>query len=229
MRKLKFSANAFRQIVLSTKLKNQMKKKIIKLTKIVITAVITVLILMILFLVLRVVVASAYNNVKTKAFYTSLKNINFPSGSRVIDGYKKFGLIWGNSNHCDAEVTVVISTKMNSKDLDNFLSENLNQIDYPYGGMENYALFALKENHELRFVSGGTEYEIKKGEFDYYPDGYELGTSRFEDLSWTLDGGFDRISSLASNIRIEQDLNYFIILTTDQSFDYFPMHDFRCH
>ncbi|OQA52887.1 MAG: hypothetical protein BWY43_00308 [candidate division WS2 bacterium ADurb.Bin280] len=207
-----------------------MKKKIIKLVKIAIATIVSVLILMILFLVLRVGAASVYNNAKTKAFYTSLKNINFPSGSRVIDGYKKFGHIWGESNHCDAEVAVVISTKMNSKDLDNFLSKNLNQIDYPYGGIpENYDLFVLRENNEIAFVSNGREYEIKKSQFGYYADEYEFGSDRYKILSWELGRDFDRILSLASKIKIERGFNYFIVLSADQSFDYFPMNDFRCH
>jgi hypothetical protein len=210
-----------------------MNKKIINAFKI-FGLILVVPISVVLSFALLFLSAYLYNNLKTYTFYSSLKNIALPAKSEVVDGYKRFGLIWGNSSHCDVEIAIVVESKLNSNNFDKFLQNSSDSLAYPYESILTkqfyYELFTLDEDNNLIFINDGKEYIVRKSEYgNYYPARYN-DEKEYEELHIFWENrDFDTMQSFMSNITKKEECNYFLIVARDQTFDGFPMNDLRCN
>jgi hypothetical protein len=181
-----------------------MNKKIINAFKI-FGLILVVPISVVLSFALLFLSAYLYNNLKIYTFYSSLKNIALPAKSKVVDGYKRFGLIWGNSSHCDVEIAIVVESKLNSNNFDKFLQNSSDSLAYPYESILTkqfyYELFTLDEDNNLIFINDGKEYIVRKSEYgNYYPARYN-DEKEYEELHIFWENrDFDTMQSFMSNI-----------------------------
>jgi hypothetical protein len=210
-----------------------MNKKITKIIKRV-SLIVIIPIGCILSFALLFLSARLYNDLKINAFYTSLEEIDLPEGSEVVNGYKRFGLIWGNSNHCDVEIAIVVESKLDSNNFDTFLQNSSDSLAYPYESIGPkqfyYELFTLDEDNNLIFINDGKEYMIRKRKRgNYYPSRYN-DENEYEELHVFWENrDFDSMQSFISNVTQKEEFNYFLIMARDQTFEGFPMNDLRCH
>ncbi len=93
-------------------------------------------ILIVVFLLLSMVtgwpVISTYNNYLTTRFLNDLKEITSSDTVKVVNSYKHFGILSGNSNHCDSEVAVMIETGVAREHIDGFVRD-LIALRSPFG------------------------------------------------------------------------------------------------
>ncbi len=144
--------------------------------------------------------------------------MELPSNTKIVKIAKRFGGLWGCSNHCDAQVVVLLESSLSLKKINNFFQYK-KDLKLPFNeGREafSYILEIIKENI----------YEIKKDKR------YKIPDDVFEYVSGHFDGDekkiiFDLINSTKNKRNADNRL--FILLINDQTYFGFSMNDIRCH
>jgi len=154
-----------------------------------------------------------YNNYLSSKFLSNLENSTLPNNSKVIDGYKKFGLLYGNGNHCDCEVGVVIESDMEIKGFENYIKNSLS-VNAPMSDSEIkfFDLYYVNKTQLFNVENGGLT--------EFLDDG-----SRYAD---ELEN-YNAIKKLIETVTQKEGKNYFVITAYDQVRTGLNMKDIRCH
>ena len=142
-----------------------------------------------------------------------------PPESHLVHTEKAFGLLWGNSNHCDAEVIAVLETSATAQSIADFFSRPIS-LDFPF--QEGPGTLAVVQFDEERLSESidGTFHRIDQESGGVYDS---PGLRYYE--RWEL----RRIDELKSTLPHHSENRYLLLIATDQSFDDWDLSDFRCH
>jgi hypothetical protein len=174
------------------------------------TMVIVLLLLVSLFFVARWT-----NTYKVYRFEKSLTQMELPGDSQVIESTSRFGLLWGNSNHCDVEVIAMVESDLSFEEFEDGFDSQQSQLSVPYPN-------AIKETPTHISL-----YAYADGQATYR--NFEENIVEVNDTEYGLGSRANRfLLDFAKSVETDSSNNYYLIKATDQTFDGFPMYDFRC-
>lgn len=149
-----------------------------------------------------------YNNYKVSAFLKDLKNIKLPENAQIIDSYANFGILWGNSNHCDAEVAILIKTDLSAVEFEKIIREA--KVKTPFSKEYHPLEIMFLEDNKLFSLDYGISKEIE---------------TRYNSEKSDINILIDYIKEYAVN----EEMNYFLVSTWDQTYSGYSMNDLRCN
>ncbi|MCP4134697.1 MAG: hypothetical protein GY754_27225 [bacterium] len=168
-------------------------------------------------------IVKLYNDFLSARFLYSLENTNLPGKSRVINSFKRFGILHGNSNHCDCEIAILIETDMNIKKFEKYVQTSL-LIDPPFSslGKKYSELYNIKGRQLFRVYKSNTIELVQEKEYPYYSinNTYEF---------YLQAHGYQALITMIKKIKQKPGKNYFIITAFDQTYSGISMRDIRCH
>ena len=99
-------------------------------------------------------IINLYNDFLSAKFLSSLENITPPSNSKIINSFKQFGILKGNSNHCDCEIAVTLESDMNVEEFENYA--NSLSLDAPFSdyGRHYSEIYHFKKQRLFRIYNG---------------------------------------------------------------------------
>ena len=153
--------------------------------------------------------AQIKHNANLRKFAKEFISIPLPNKSKQIgDNYMDFGLLGGNSNHCDYYVSKLIFSDLTQKELDSY-----------------YRQFTLAPADPNGFLMGGGRKRFQRGEERLsvvagQPWKYNVYPSYNEKEAW---------EKIASDHKVESKTNSGGIILISASDDYYFPDDLRCH
>lgn len=164
-----------------------------------------------------------YHDWQMLRFSHSLGSPPLPPGSRVVATRKRFGLLWGNSNHCDAQVMALVETTQDDAGIfANF--EDPVPLKQPFSDASQYLDIMKIVDSSLHWVFEG----------ETYPDSIRLDSIEFVYPKAPLGSVWDRrdyeaAQQLADDYPLLPDKNYYVLVAEDQISSGYDMQDIRCH
>jgi len=168
-----------------------------------------------------------YNNFLVAQMLKSVKGIDFSDNTRRVALKKRFGLLWGNSNHCDVEVNILIQSDLSVADFVTMLEERnlIDAIQFPFTSHKHHDLF-FADHHDIYWIYGKSKYRMGKSKSDqasgYIPEG-EVSLPDFG----LEDPDYKNLVMLAMQAP-SHDRAHYILRLTDQTFSDFNSNDWRC-
>ena len=164
-----------------------------------------------------------YNNYKTNQYLNSLIGLKFSDENKVINSSKQFGILSGNSNHCDCEILAIIESTMEIPDFVTYIDKNL-FLKAPFSTLgEKYSFLYFIENQNLYVLNDTTKIKLSpinnhqyysiESDFDFY-----LSTTQYK-----------AIVQLINSTLLKKNYNYYLISAFDQTYSGLSMKDRRCH
>ena len=143
------------------------------------------------------------NNYLIWRFQKSIQeDLILPSKTEILSQGKDFGLLWGNSNHCDVEIFRIVQSSLSpEKFREQFQFRQ--SFKTPYSGTyPQYITVYHKESDDIQLLL-------------------------FEEDDWF----HDRAQQIFDQTIYQPNptLETYLLLFTDQSFEYLPLRDIRCH
>ena len=188
------------------------------------TGILLIFLFIIVYLITGWPIVTIYNNFLSSKFLISLENIELPDNSKVIDSYKRFGILYGNGNHCDCEIGVIIESDIEVKEFDNYFRKPIH-LDTPFDNdkkrfiylyyMKKQRLFKIHKGKMLELVYG-TEPATNSTDSDGFFHIIELGE-------------YENLRKIVEKIQQKDHKSYFILTASDQSYSGFSFKDIRCH
>lgn len=128
-------------------------------------------------LILLIFSGIPYHNHQMSSFENNISEISIPD-TQLIDTTREFGLLWGNSNHCDYSFTVYYSTELTQ---DQFISKiNTSHQNFipPFKKDGSKPTIFFYKDKQLQASVFGNEYEILEENnynivADWYLDSWE--------------------------------------------------------
>jgi len=167
-------------------------------------------------------VINLYNDYLSAKYLSSLENITLPKNSKVINSFKQFGILEGNSNHCDCSIAVIIESDMKIKEFENYVNTSLS-LNTPFSNLgKKHSNIYYVENHQLFWIhQGGTTVFIDNNYFDYANNkSFEFYINKNE---------YHALKNMIAKTPQKDNKNHFIITAFDQTYTRVNMKDYRCH
>ncbi len=163
-----------------------------------------------------------YNDFLSTKFLNSIENITLPKNSKIINSYKQFGVLNGNGNHCDCEITVIIESDMHVKEFEKYA--NSLSLDAPFSSIgKRYSEIYHFKKQQLFRINSGNIIELKH---NTKHSGYSVKESSEFHLE---NSQYSALRNIIENTSQKNNKNYFIITAFDQTFTGISMKDFRCN
>lgn len=183
--------------------------------------------LIILFLISNLLfgwpIINLYNDFLSAKFLGSLENVTPPNNSKVVNSFKRFGILSGNGNHCDCEIAVILESDMKIKEFESYANKSLS-LKAPFSslGSHHSEIYYIKKQQLFRIYNGDTTELIHNNVHSGYtinkPSEFHLEKSQYNALR-----------DLIENTSQKENKNYFIITAFDQIYEGFSMKDLRCN
>ena len=154
-------------------------------------------------------------------FEHSLHTQQLPDDADIVASIARFGLLWANSNHCDAQGVVMVSTSANPVTFYSYFRDEVN-LAMPFSESATYVNVFMLDGDSLYHISEGQAYPVYTTEW-----GYTHSTAPyafFMDLY-----GLDFVQEWARDIPQRVDKRYYVIEVIDTIHHGFDMMDVRCH
>lgn len=193
-----------------------MKKK-----KIIIISVIFIILFSLSNLIFGWPIITLYNNFLSTKFLNSLKKIEVTDKIKIVNSYKRFGILYGGGNHCDCEIAVMVESTMDINEFKSYVPRPLS-LDAPFSGKikDSYPYLYYVNDQRLFRISKNDTTEITNENYS---------TPTYEDEFGLERGTHNALINLIEETPIKNNMNYYIISTTDQTHSGINMYDIRCH
>jgi len=162
-----------------------------------------------------------YHDFEMLIYSHSLQSAPLPEGSQVIATERRFGLLWGNSNHCDAQVMALLETTLDDARLSGYFEEPVS-LWQPFSDDPEYLDVIKVTGYQLYHLFNGKAYTFQQ-EMSLF-----VHSEAPMDNLWEV-RDFEAIQQLADDHTLSPDRNYYILIATDQTFRGYDMLDIRCH
>lgn len=161
-------------------------------------------------------------------FLRSLKHLDLPGNSKVIDAQSSFGLM-GNGNHCDIHALALVESDLEPLAFIQALDEEKVLIDYPYMGKQEYGhenWFAIYYNFQTYYLDEkGRLFAISEDASLEEISLFNLKTVDKEDLSL-----YDQVYfEILQDYQPQEGYYYFLLDAFDTAYGGFTSNDIRCH
>lgn len=178
-----------------------------------------ILIVLLIFLVF--VYVPWVHDYRMDTFETSMQEIPLPPGTRIVVTSQRFGLLWGNSNHCDANVVGLMQTRMSQYDVA-VLFEQPADLDWPLSDEFTHVQPVKTVGDKLYYLSD-TRLDPKRQEQPYFN---KIKPSFFSMLE---SSEVEQITALLATHHRTSEYEYYVLIARDQGVSSFDMYDRRCN
>ena len=161
---------------------------------------------------------TSYNNYQTNAILNNIKQIVISNNTKVINPNKRFGILFGNGNHCDCEVSALVETNLESKQFEKQFKESLDSnLTFTRQNNSLILLFSVKKDN-IFFMHKNEQIKLDPSINNYnFPcDGFDSNT-------------YKTLLKMTENVKQKSNKNYYIITITEQINSGFRIKDYRCH
>lgn len=168
-------------------------------------------------------IINLYNDFLSTKFLNSLENSIPLNNSKVVHKYKRFGILRGNSNHCDCEIGVMLESDMTVKEFEDYAT-NSRSLKAPFTSLGSHysEIYYTKKQQLFRIYKGETSKIIH----DTIGSGYTIK----ESFEFHLESDeYDYLKDMIKKTTQKENKNYFIITAFDQTYIGYSMKDLRCH
>lgn len=162
-----------------------------------------------------------YNNYLLNNYLSDLKSIKFSPDTHIIGESKRVGLLYGNGNHCDMEVIVLLRSDLDYKQVSQIAGKG---ITSPFGRESLVNVFYIEED-KIFLV--------------YKENLYELNRNGTGNIFIDNRPSEHTVSPEYKQVRIAEDMiskykgnntgYYYAISAFDQENDAINTFDIRCH
>lgn len=183
----------------------------------------------VVFIAFILFVPSLYNTYLVARTAESIQNIPLPDHTTITTVTKRFGLLFGNSNHCDLEINILIESNLPAKDFVDFLEDKIISESILYSFEKNQANKSL----DVFLIKEGNIYLVYNQEqYKFITDAKSKNDCQFEGSGPNVDFGLDKSSCDSLNNLSEKMIDPtrygYILRFTDQTFTGLRTYDFRC-
>ncbi|MCU7805612.1 MAG: hypothetical protein KZQ96_20690 [Candidatus Thiodiazotropha sp. (ex Lucinoma borealis)] len=162
-----------------------------------------------------------YHDFEMLRFAQSLRSIPLPPRSQVVATGRRFGLLWGNSNHCDAQVMALVETTWGDTRFSAYFEEPV-LLKWPFSGVPDFLEVMKIADQRLYYIFDGKALTVRQ-DSGLYANSVVAGFSLLERRD------FEAAWQLADGHTLSPDKNYYILIASDQIISGYDMLDIRCH
>jgi hypothetical protein len=162
-----------------------------------------------------------YHDWEVGLFEHSLRMQQLPDDADIVASTARFGLLWANSNHCDAQVVEMVASSANPVTFYSYFRDKIN-LAMPFSEPATYVNVFMLDGDALYHFMEGQVYPVYTTEW-----GYTYSTAPY---AFFLDlYGLDFVTEWVQDIPQRVDKRYYVIEVIDTIHHGFDMTDIRCH